>query len=481
MTFTNIVFTHGALDDAGRDFLLSRNLGIKKAEESGFVSRNGEIGFCYQNDGKIVGFKLRCIANKSFRWVEQTVDKKSNPLWNKVNFACKDYLIITEGELDALALITLGFENVVSLPNGAGSAKKTITDNADYIVEFKEIYVCFDQDEAGKKAALEVQQVIAMNKYRNIRLPAKDANEWLIEFEPSKEDFEKLMRNAERCSLPHVKDMMDVFLEMPSEMPKGLSTGWKNLDDLIGGIRKQEVNVVTANTGVGKTTFCVNLAYNLAMQGARCWMNSYEMYEISIARKLLSLIVGKNMKTGHVDDITRTMGIQWLKDKKFILHDDSCEISSVKEMNKIFEKVNMVHNIDYVFFDHLDYLFCDDHSRDLNEDSKQVMIHLKKLAKHYNVGIILVAHPRKMGPQQQELEIKDIKGSISIPQYADNVIILTRIKGDAGVEDYTKISVQKNRLTGRQGTGKLYYDYDSDRFFDQPFTNFMSEFEKISI
>jgi replicative DNA helicase len=69
-----------------------------------------------------------------------------------------------------------------------------------------------------------------------------------------------------------------------------------------------------------------------------------------------------------------------------------------------------------------------------------------------------------MGQLQKKLTMDDLKGSSSIKQYADNILILTRMSRLEASDDTTEISVAKNRLLGIEGTCRLRYDVETDRY-----------------
>jgi DNA primase len=98
-----------------------------------------------------------------------------------------DYVVIVEGEIDALSLASVGVPNVVSLPDGAGSSR---TVNFQPIHKFHVWFVATDEDEQGNEAFLAIQERMSSSAVRCIRvhwqtvvdgdpLVYKDANEAL--------------------------------------------------------------------------------------------------------------------------------------------------------------------------------------------------------------------------------------------------------------------------------------------------------------
>lgn len=151
-----------ALDDSSvRAFLRDRGF----APEFDFRSfgaiamPSGSVGFIYRDpmSGKPCRVKVRVIGRKVF-WNEPRPRedapgaKALAPLFlaDRLTIGDDDSVIIVEGELDALALASVGVENVVSLPDGAESAGNVSIEPLYGM--FSRWYVATDSDEPGEKA-----------------------------------------------------------------------------------------------------------------------------------------------------------------------------------------------------------------------------------------------------------------------------------------------------------------------------------------
>jgi 5S rRNA maturation endonuclease (ribonuclease M5) len=87
-------------------------------------------------------------------------------------------LYIVEGEDDCHAMRVYGFENVVSVPNGAGTSDNFIRENGEWFNRFENIYLLFDNDAAGTELARRFADAGVKGDY--YRLPKKDARDCLI-------------------------------------------------------------------------------------------------------------------------------------------------------------------------------------------------------------------------------------------------------------------------------------------------------------
>lgn len=156
---------------------------------------------------------------------------------NKINPSLP--LIVSEGELDSLAIMESGWNNVVSVPFGAGNTA-WIEHNFEWLEQFDSIIICSDNDEAGVKMRKEVIPRLGswrtkyidipktiINRKTGHEVPIKDMNEVL--YYAGKEAVLDLIEHAEDPGVPsivNVSEIQDIDLD---EMD-GINTGIRELD-----------------------------------------------------------------------------------------------------------------------------------------------------------------------------------------------------------------------------------------------------------
>ena len=250
-----------------------------------------------------------------------------------------------------------------------------------------------------------------------------------------------------------------------NEIDRGFSTGWKCLDKYLQGFRKGEVTVVTADTGVGKTTFAIQLMINAAMQNIPVWINSWEMRPEIIMRKIASIVLRRPMK---VQNFTET-------DNR--LFDDFCAVFKVyvnprtigTDINTLGAQLRHAknHGVQFVLLDHLDYLVksTKEHTHEAIEETVR---RLHEMAFELGLHIILICHPRQSLNALDEVGIHMLKGSSSIKQYADNILILHRCARTDTQADpsKTKVRIAKNRMFGTEGLTYLFYQPEWDGYLE---------------
>lgn len=241
------------------------------------------------------------------------------------------------------------------------------------------------------------------------------------------------------------------------EIDKGYSTGWECLDYYLQGLRKGEVTVVTADTGAGKTTFCTQLMINCAMQGIPVWINSWEMKPETTMRKLASIILRRPMKVCNFNAHENEQFDEWASRYRVYINPNTIG-TDINSLAKQLVQAKQL-GIEIVMLDHLDYL-VNSKKEKLHEAIDETVKRLHELAFALGMHFLLICHPRQSSGGGEEVGMHGLKGSSSIKQYADNIIILHRCARTDPSSDPNKVKVRvaKNRMFGIEGNTYLFYE-----------------------
>ncbi len=218
----------------------------------------------YKRDGGIVAQKLR-YPDKKFSFIG---DSKACGLFGQHLYEPGRRLVITEGEIDALSVAqALGLRwPVVSVPNGAQGAAKSIKRELEWVNGFDEVVLMFDMDEPGQAAAQEVALLLTPGKAKIAQLPAKDPNELL-----QRGDAEAITRAIYEAQTKR-PDGVVTFGSLKEKALKPVSMGmpWHDprLTALTYGKRYGEVYTFGAGTGIGKTDWLMEEAAFIAQEPA---------------------------------------------------------------------------------------------------------------------------------------------------------------------------------------------------------------------
>lgn len=249
-----------------------------------------------------------------------------------------------------------------------------------------------------------------------------------------------------------------------NEIDKGFTTGWSNLDQYLQGIRSGEMTIITADTGVGKTTFCIQLLVNVALQDIPIWINSWEMKPETILRKLASIVLRRPMKLVPFSDHENEQFDEWSARHKVYINQNTIgtDINAFAKQLIIAKELG----VKVVLLDHLDYL-VNTRKEKLHEAIDETVKRLHELAFGLDMHFLLICHPRQSANSTEEIGIHSLKGSSSIKQYADNVVILHRCsRSNDQSQNKLKVRVAKNRMFGIEGSSFLFYQSKWDGYLE---------------
>jgi len=421
----------------------------------------------YDNNGSLVGCKVREVATKSFRTMG---DMRSNTLFGQQLFKTGGrYVTVVEGELDALAAFEmLGARYpVVSVSKGAGGAVKDFKQNLEWLEGFEYVIICFDNDPAGREAAEKCAQVLSPNKARIASLSEfKDASDYLLNNKVKLFTAEWWEAKTYRMTgVITLEDAWSDFIKRGTEevIPFPESFGMLN-SMLNGGIAAGEITVIGALTSVGKTTMVNEIAYHF-------WKNTSKtigcaFLEASNGEAVENLLT---IHTGHNLSLEDRKNIDFDKLRSEIITDGRILLldhNGAVDTDELFLKLRAMvkgNGCDVIIIDPLQAAV----TSNSNETIDEFMDSLLKLAKETDVSVIVVSHMRKPSlTNPHNVNEYDLKGSGSINQIAFNTILLSRDKmaEDEYARNSTQVQVVKCRRTGLTGSaGWLYYNALSGR------------------
>ena len=221
------------------------------------------------------------------------------------------------------------------------------------------------------------------------------------------------------------------ILKNDPESLAGLRTNYEGLDRVLVGLGAGDLVIVGARPGMGKTSFCLNIACNVAKNsGKEVAIFSLEMTSEQISSRLLcseALVDSKCMRTGKLD------ADQWKRlaeaasalSATDIWIDDTSEIK-VTEMKS---KLRKLKNLGLIVIDYLQLMHGDNPNENRVLEVQNITRSLKIMAKEFGVPIILCSQLSR-GSKDQKAEKKpaltDLRDSGAIEQDADIVLFLYR-------------------------------------------------------
>jgi twinkle protein len=404
-------------------------------------------------------------------------------------------LFITEGQEDCLALYQAMYEfldekwrgniNVVSLQNGAGAAAREMAINDELIRGYKEIVLCFDQDEAGNDAVEKVLTVLNKDKVKVAKLVEKDAND-MVKQGLSKDLYFSVLQASSPRPEKIVCGLDRNMLKKP--LMRGITTPYPVLDEKMRGMRYGEgggeLTIVCAGTGMGKTTLAREMMYKFNAVDELKLANFF-LEEQKYKTGQSYIAIDNNVPLGHVrEDPLGAIG-----EKAFDL---SCDKLIDNGRNYFFDhwgSIDSVELMDHMYYcsavlgcnfgllDHISLVISGQESSSEGErkDLDILMTRLATFVETSGMSVIAIVHLKRPSNGSfndgAQISLNHLRGSAAIEQLAHNIIAVegnqhgvdpnertvrilkAREWGDIGVADILEYNGETGRLLPKQLVG----------------------------
>jgi len=447
------------------------------------ISSNGkEILFPYIKHGNIINIKYK-TKNKRFRQ-EAGAEKI---FYGIDDIAEHKTVIIVEGEMDKLSFNEAGFNNVISVPDGAPAVNtKAYSTKFDYIENcekelehVEKFIIATDNDQPGIKLKYELVRRLSPENCWYVEYPdeCKDANDILVKHS----DFMlmSVIDNAKPCPVNGIFTVNDFENEILNlyynNDAGGISTGWANIDKYYT-VKSGELTIVTGIPSHGKSEYIDALTLNLCK--LHSWRIAYFSPENFPIEKHISKMIRKSIRkpfsinyNGHLEENELEAEIKYLNNLVYFIspNDEELKISDILGKAKALIKR---YGIKGLVIDPWNEI---DHSRPIymteTEYISDCLTKIRRFARKHDIHVWLIAHPTKL---KKEINNKypvptpyDIAGSANFRNKADNCISVWRDLQDE--ESSVEIHIQKIRFrdVGKIGMEKLKYDIPTGTYREE--------------
>lgn len=452
----------------------------------GYVETSGgtyQAATYYNEDNEVCSMKIR-YPNKEFKWIGKA--KEATLFGMQLFSSGGKYITITEGEIDALS-VAEAFDckyPVVSIPNGADAAKKSISKNIEFINSFEKIILWFDNDEVGRNALASVIQLFQAGKVKVIQHPKyKDANELLVS--EGKAGVVQAFYNAKDYrpdGIVTVEELEDLVAK-PVEF--GLDWCFEGLTKLTYGRRLGELHLLGAGVSIGKTDLLMNqIAYDIT-HGIKCGTFMLEQNVVETLKRIAGKLDGVHYHLPLDEKIQ--YDVEKLKEtvKKIKETDNLYMYNNFGSMDwdVIKEKIRVMahtYGVQCFYIDNMTALTA--HASDERRFIDGFMEEAATLAQELNIWILVVSHlnPPKKGASHEEggkVLPNQFTGSRAIMRWAHYMMGLERNAQHTDEAERSKVVFRfiKDRYAG-SATGKtisLRYDTTTGllREVDEEFTS----------
>jgi replicative DNA helicase len=288
---------------------------------------------------------------------------------------------------------------------------------------------------------------------RKIFNTAKKVCEEISEVDPNKDEIE--VKNEVVQKFLNIKtnkknsnaEMKDVMIETLKDIDDkyqkrddySLRTGYLDLDKIIEGLHEQELTLLGARPGVGKTAFSLQMAEHIAKKGVYVYFVSLEMSRKQLGNRIIA-------REAEIDSHVLRMG--WLTEENFAKINEvagnvadikmciDSESTTIQDIEDKANELKQEKNLGLMVIDYLQLLKSRNKFTNREQEVADISRRLKLLSKELNIPVVALCQLNRETEKRRRPLLADLRESGSLEQDADNVIFLY-------VDDEEKV---KNRV-----------------------------------
>lgn len=232
-----------------------------------------------------------------------------------------------------------------------------------------------------------------------------------------------------------------------------LYTGITDLDKMICGLHKQELTIIGARPGVGKTTLALQIAEHIAERGTETAIISLEMSDTQVIQKLISRrarINSYKMRMGTLETKElEQIGIVSAEIAELPIHLVT-KARTIQHIENIARKLKNKNNLGLMIIDYIQLIKNKGKFNSREQEVADITRTLKLLSLELNIPIIGLCQLNR-NAARQEPTLADLRESGAIEQDADNILFLYQeAESTETVVDITlKLAKQRAGETGK--------------------------------
>jgi len=256
-------------------------------------------------------------------------------------------------------------------------------------------------------------------------------------------------------------------------MPRGASTGWRDMDEYFT-VMPGQLNIVTGIPGHGKSEWVDALAVNLAhLHGWRIGMYSPENFPIKLhVSKIAEKYTGKPFNPGRTERMSKlefVNAMDWIDNYVRWIMPES------PSLDEIMEKATALVARDGIRMLVIDPWNEVEHDRPNGMSETEyislALSKLRKFARKHEVSVFVIAHPKLMSKDKDgNYPVPtpyEISGSANWRNKADNCFAIWRDLSNDHAQVEVHIQKIKFKIVGKLGKVNFNYDKVTGRYHDK--------------
>ncbi len=383
----------------------------------GYDERKDAITIPVYKRGELVNIRYRFIEPKEKQKYSQ---EKGCEVWlyNEDGIAkgqAKGGVLIVEGEFDLMSCWQAGIKNVISPASGKDSYGVWL----ELLDSIPKVYISYDNDKPGKKAGYELADRVGIDKCFEVAYPEgiKDANEYFKT--QNVDDYKELIRTARpyyKYTFNGVSDIIDSIRTKDDSLLHLKTIPFLELEE-------DWMVIISGTSNIGKTSYAMNIANELVNKNISTLVLPFERGIKTVGKRFLQVRCDKSQSE---------FGFYQEKDWDELIKDTVnlplyFSIPHRDEIKEVVAKAKRLFNVKVVIVDHLNYLVRKSDNNE-NTETSRTLQEFKTIAQELGIIFLIVHHikkPEGMGTVKRKPKMEDLKGSSSIYQDPEAVVMLS--------------------------------------------------------
>lgn len=357
-------------------------------------------------------------------------------------------------EIGVLSLPSIVDKGLVG--TAAGFTSEAVLNTAFYIEQLKELYAKRRLDALLRNAVNEIENVEA-------RATISAVETALLEVAQQSGSGYVGISKAVHDAVAKIEER-----RFSGRRLSGVDTGIDKLDSRMDGLQKQEMVVIGARPGTGKTAIALQMAWAAIEAGTTVGFFSAEMGRAFLMQRMLSQLTGiegHSLRTGNVTDshIKQIVGAAAkLYDAKMFLNDRAN--ITIGELISEARLMKRRDDVGVIFIDYLSLITHEDRKIQRHEQMAEVSRRIKQLARELDIPIVLLSQISR-DSEGKRPQLSQLRETGALEQDADSVLFLWD-EDEGGDDDARRVvlTIAKQR-NGPVGEVPLLFIKSKMRFF----------------
>lgn len=309
------------------------------------------------------------------------------------------------------------------------------------------------------------KQLKRLSKKRELTKISEEIKKEVKDEEEIEIYIEKLVKELTNLNIEGQKEetFMDMLVDTANLIEKKINLGAKydnkyltgifDLDAVTNGLHPEELTIIGARPGVGKTTFALQIANKIAEKGLAVGIVSLEMSNTQLIEKLIAKnanVDSNKIRIGNLDDaeqIKVSNAIGEISELPFFIN---TRARSIQDIEIYARKLKNKKNLGLLIVDYIQLVKSKNKYNSREQEVAEISRTLKLLSLELKIPIIGLCQLNRNAARVSTPTLADLRESGAIEQDADNVIFLYKDQDDEeakSVEDIV-IDLQKQRAGG---------------------------------